>query len=184
MKWNRAGLVGLSAAALLMVGCAATQPSARHPSSSTTSAVPLSQVCPVTPPTRDGVPVSIGPQWAEPVFGYGNLWVGAWWEIPQSLEQVRSKALGDSAYPYVTKYPTWMVKGGVVTNDGGAPRVSVKSLDGQGHGRADIGGYASASRDDGTPMHWWPTVVGFAAKGCWQVTETVGEDSIVYVVKI
>lgn len=184
MKRKRAGLVGLSLAALLMAGCTATQSSAQHPSSATTSAVPLAQVCPVTPPTRDHVPVSIGPQWADPVFGRGNLWVGAWWKIPQSLEQARSKSGGDSAYPYSEKYPTWMVDGGEVTNAGGAPRVSVKSLDGQGHGRSDIGGYASASLDDGTSVHWWPTVVSFPATGCWQVIETVGEDSIVYVVKI
>jgi hypothetical protein len=184
MKWKCAGLVGISAAALLLVGCTATQSSAQHPSSVTAPAAPLAQVCPVTSPTRDFVPGFIGPQWADPVSGHGNLWVGAWWKNPQSLEQARTKADGDSAYPYVQKYPTWAVRGGAVTNAGGAPRVSVKSLDGHGHGRGDTGGYTNASLDDGTSVHWWPTLVRFPTTGCWQVTETVGEDSIVYVVKI
>jgi hypothetical protein len=184
MRWKCVGLVGLSAAVLLMAGCTGTQSLARQPSSATTSAVPRAQVCPVTSPTRDQVPVSIATQWAEPVFGQGNLWVGAWWDIPQSLEQARSTVGGDSAYPYGEKYPTWTVKGGEVTNVGGAPRVSVKSLDGQSPGRGDSGGYATSSQNGGTTIHWWPTIVRFPATGCWQVTETVGEDSIVYVVKI
>jgi hypothetical protein len=55
----------------------------------------------------------------------------------------------------------------------------VQRLDAPGHGEGSVGGYATA-----TEGHWWPTGVGFSDTGCWQVTETVGGDSITYVVQI
>jgi hypothetical protein len=112
------------------------------------------------------------------VFGNGRLWVGAWW-TGGLLDQVRSKDLADDQFPYTAKYSTWTLQDGEVSAAAGAPQVSVQRLDAPGHGEGSVGGYATA-----TEGHWWPTGVGFSDTGCWRVTETVGGDSITYVVQI
>ncbi|WP_308465366.1 hypothetical protein [Rathayibacter soli] len=186
MRRRSAGLVGL-AAILLMVttGCTtAQQQPARHPSSATVG-TSVANECPVTPATRDGIPPALTQQGYGAVFGSGNLWVGAWWQDPQALEQARSAERGDPEYPYGYKYPTWTLRQGEVTDAGGAPRITVKALDRQGRGTGSTGGYAtSTTPGDSAGMHWWPTVLGVSARGCWQVTQTVGNDSISYVVEI
>lgn len=136
--------------------------------------------CRVTEPTRSGVPSDVAKQRYDNVFGDGRLWVGAWWANEDSLDQVRSKDLSDNGFPYSVKYPTWTVRDGKVSAVAGAPQVSVKRLDGPGHGGGSVGGYATSTEG----FHWWPTGVGFSDTGCWQVTETVGGDSITYVVHI
>lgn len=169
---------------LLSAGCTATQPPVRHPSPTTNAGAAVAEAWPVTPSARDDVHASTRRQWAYPVFGYGNLWVWAWWDNPQSLKHVRSKDPGDSPYPYQEKYPTWTLKDGKATDTSGASRVSVNALNRQGCGTGAVGGYATATLDDGAAVNWWPTGVSFSAAGCWQVTESVGGDTITYVVKI
>jgi hypothetical protein len=39
-------------------------------------------------------------------------------------------------------------------------------------------------REVAAVFHWWPTIVGCSDAGCWQVTETVGSDSITYVLHV
>jgi hypothetical protein len=171
------------AAVLLTAGCTTTPSSAPHSSSAATSTTPVAQACRVTPPTQSDIPSGIAAQQYGSVFNEGNLWVGAWWDDPASLKQARKKGLvGVQSYGY--KYPTWKVQDGKVTGAGGTPRISVKPLDGHGHGSGQVGGYASATMDDGTIARWWPTVTSFSRPGCWQVTETLGDDTLVYVVKI
>lgn len=183
-KRRRTSTVVLAAIVLLTAGCTGTQPNARRPSSSSTSGVPATQACPITPPTSSTVPASVAKQVTDGVFGHGNLWLRAWWDNPQSLEQVRSKDLGDSKYPYQEKYPTWTLKDGTVTDTAGAPRVTVKAVNGHGRGTGTTGGYASAGLDDGTTANWWPTGVSFPTVGCWQVTESVSNETISYIVQI
>jgi hypothetical protein len=178
------GLVGFGAVVLLMAGCTAPHSPAQPPSPTTTSAAPAARLCPVTPPTQDGIPVAItSQQYSAPVFNEGNLWVGAWWDDPQFIKQARKKGIvGSQSYGY--KYPTWKVLDGKVTGAGGTPRISVKSLDGHGRGSGQVGGYTNETMDDGTVAYWWPTVAGFSSPGCWQVTETLSDDTLVYAVEI
>jgi hypothetical protein len=176
-------LVGVSSALLFTAGCTATvlggrgSPAASSPSAAVT-ATPAA--CRVTEPTRSGVPSEVAKQRYGNVFGDGRLWVGAWWTDGGNLDQVRSKGLADDEFPYTDKYPTWTVRDGKVSAVAGAPQVTVKRLDGPGHGEGSVGGYATSTEG----FHWWPTGVGFSDTGCWQVTETVGGDSVIYVVQI
>jgi hypothetical protein len=179
-------LVGVSSALLFTAGCTTTvlggrgSATASSPSAAVT-ATPAG--CRVTEPTRSGVPSEVAKQGFGNVFGHGRLWVGAWWTDGDRLDQVRSKDLADNEFPYGAKYPTWTVRDGKVSAVAGAPQVSVKRVDAPGHGEGSVGGYATAPQGD-TVLHWWPTGVGFSDTGCWQVTETVGGDSITYVVQI
>lgn len=91
---------------------------------------------------------------------------------------------GDAEHPYGMKYPTWTVLDGKLTRAGSRPRISVKSLDGRGHGSGILGGYTNELQDDGNTAYWWPTVVGFTSRGCWRVTETQGGDSLAYIIKL
>lgn len=183
MKWKHLGLFGLGAVMLLVAGCTGVRASAPESSPPMNSVAPATQACPVTPPTNDGVPIAITKQQYSSVYGHSNLWVGAWWTLPESLKQARSTDLADPKYPHRMKYPTWTVKAGEITDAGGRPRVIVKQLNGNGRGGSSVGGYASETLDNGTVARWWPTVVGVTAAGCWQITETVGDDNLVYVVK-
>jgi hypothetical protein len=178
-------LVGVSSALLFAAGCTTAVPRGRGaPAASSPSAAVTATPagCRVTEPTRSGVPSEVAKQGAGNVFGDGRLWVGAWW-TGGLLDQVRSKGLADDKFPYTVKYPTWTVRDGKVSAAAGAPQLSVKRVDAPGHGEGSVGGYATAPQGD-TTLHWWPTGVGFSDTGCWQVTETVGGDSITYVVQI
>jgi hypothetical protein len=115
------------------------------------------------------------------VFGHDGLWVSAWWADRASLEQVRSKDLATDGYPFGEKYATWAVRDGDITAASGAPRLTVKRLDGPGTGQGSVGGFATSGEDG---AHWWPTVVAFSDFGCWQVTATTDDGSITYIVKI
>lgn len=180
-------LVVLCSALLVIAGCTTATsenrgaPASRSPRAAGT-ATPAT--CSVTEPTRTGVPADVAEQGYGDVFGEGRLWVGAWWTDGENLDQVRSKGLADEEYPYREKYPTWTVQHGEVSAAAGAPQVSVTRVDTPGQGDGGVGGYGTARQDDTTVFHWWPTVVGFSENGCWRVTETVGEDSITYVVRI
>ena len=174
-------LVGVSSALLFTAGCTTTVAGghgsqAASPSAAVT-ATPAG--CRATEPTRSGVPSEVAKQAFGNVFGDGRLWVGAWW-TGGLLDQVRSKDLADDQFPYTAKYPTWTLQDGKVSAVAGAPQVSVQRLDAPGHGEGSVGGYATTTEG----FHWWPTGVGFSDTGCWQVTETVGGDSITYVVHI
>jgi hypothetical protein len=179
-------LMGVSSALLFTAGCTTAvlggrgSPAASSPSAAV-AATPAG--CRVTEPTRSGAPSVVAKQAFGNVFGDGRLWVGAWW-TGGLLDQVRSKDLADDEFPYTVKYPTWTLRDGKVSATAGAPQVSVKRLDGPGHGEGSVGGYATAAEGGTTAFHWWPTGVGFSDTGCWQVTETVGGDSITYVVRI
>lgn len=188
MKWERAGLAGLFAVVLFTAGCTATHPSAPHSAPTTTSAPSGAQACPVTEPTQGAVPAGIAVQKPGPVYNQGDLWVRAWWDNPEALAAAGKKMTGgiggDAKYPYGMKYPTWKVLAGKLTGEGSRPRISVKPLDGHGHGSGILGGYTNALQDDGNTAYWWPTVVGFTTHGCWQVTETQGGDSLAYIIKL
>jgi hypothetical protein len=151
-------------------------PAASSPSAAET-ATPAG--CRVTEPTRSGIPSEVAKQAFGNVFGNGRLWVGAWW-TGGLLDQVRSKDLADDQFPYTAKYATWTLQDGKVSAAAGAPQVSVKRLDAPGHGEGSFGGYATTTEG----FHFWPTGVGFSDTGCWQVTETVGGDSVTYIVQI
>lgn len=190
MKWERAGLAGLCVVVLLTAGCTAagakSSPSTATAGSTTPAAV--AQACSVTPATKDGIPAGVAAQKYGPVYGQGNLWVGAWWAEPSGLKQARTKVAGgvggDAKHPYGMKYPTWKVQDGQVTGKGGRPRVTVTSLDGHGRGSSDVGGYVGAT-DTGNPVNrWFPTVIGVTAHGCYRVTETQGGDSLAYIIKL
>ena len=94
------------------------------------------------------------------------------------LKQVRA------SHPYGVKYPSFTVRDGQVTDSLGPPDVQAKRLDGKGEASAGTGGYATAQSDAGRTLRWWPTEVTFSSRGCWQVTEKVGNTSITYIVKI
>lgn len=119
-------------------------------------------------------------------FGKDELWVDAWWTDQEALDQVRSGELSDDSdeYPYQMKYPSYTVRDGAVVEEMGAPEVEVKRLDGHGDANAHTGGFATTTNDDGTELHWWPTVIEFSDHGCWQVTETVKDTSINYTLKL
>lgn len=178
---NRVGLLGGCALSLILAGCAASPSPVPHAKE---SSAPTVTTCAVTAPTTDGIPPAIMSQQYPAVYNEGDLWVGAWWTDPASLKQARSAEDSDSRYPYGQKYPSWTVNDGEVTSVGGAPRVTVKRLDGNDHGSSSVGGLSSATLADGTVARWYPTVVRFTTHGCWQVTETVGVQSLAYVVKL
>jgi hypothetical protein len=185
MMGRRAGLVGAGIVALLLTGCTGGHHSASPSSPTATTTAPRARPCPVTAPTDDELPAAIATQnYDAPVYHHGSLWVGAWWAVPESLTEARTADDSDATYPYRQKYPTWTVQNGAVTYRGGAPRLTVTQLGGDRRGSGSAGGYASETMDNGTVASWWPTVVGFPARGCWQVTETVGDDNLVYVVEI
>ncbi|GAA4188795.1 hypothetical protein GCM10022288_15600 [Gryllotalpicola kribbensis] len=129
------------------------------------------------------MPAALASQRYGVVYGHGDLWVGAWWEDPDALAQARQKGVvGGDSFGY--KYPAWKVVDGQLTDAGGTPRVTVALLDGRGRGSAQAGDYTSERQDDGNAAQWWPTVVEFPSRGCWQVIESIGDDKLVYVVQI
>lgn len=71
-----------------------------------------------------------------------------------------------------------------MTDQWGPPRVEGTRLDGEGEASGDAGGYATSMGDSGNTLNWWPTSVEFPSLGCWEITETVGDTSITYVVKL
>lgn len=187
MKRAHFARVAACSAFLFTAGCTTAtldDPGSPAPSSPSAAGTAPSATCHVTEPTRRGVPADVAKQWDGNVFGHGPLWVGAWWTDPDNLAQVRSKGLADDQYPYREKYPSWTVQHGKVSAEAGAPHVRVKRVNAPGQGDGSVGGYASDMQEDTTISHWWPTVVGFSDTGCWQVIETVGADSITYVVQI
>ena len=180
-------MMALCSASLITAACttvAVRDRGSLAPSSPSTAVTATQAACRVTEPTRAGVPADVTKQGYGNVFGHGRLWVGAWWTEADNLDQVRSKGLAADQYRYREKYPTWTVQDGKVSAAAGAPQVSVKRVDAPGYGEGEVGGYATAMREVTDVFHWWPTVVGFSDPGCWQVTETVGTDSITYVVQI
>lgn len=161
-----ATMAGLCSAVLLTTGCTAGTSTDENSS------------CPVTRPTSSGVPEGVREQRYGAVFGQGALWVGAWWADRSAVEQVRHQR------PHAVKYPSFTVRDGAVTSALGPPLVQATRLDGTGEASGDTGGYASATQDGSDrTLHWWPTVVTFSSRGCWQITETVGGTSISYVVR-
>lgn len=159
-----ASLAALCTAVLLTGGCTTSG-----------AAVP----CSVTSPTDKAVPPGVSEESYGPVLGRGTLWVGAWWADQQVLDQVRAQR------PRLAKYPSFTVRDGEVTGVLGAPDVRVERLDARGQGSGSTGGYATAIQDGtGAHIHWWPTIVTFSSSGCWQVTETLADTRITYVVKV
>lgn len=164
---------------LLTAGCTGTGAGdglATRSSSSNAPTASAAESCPVTQPTGGDVPTGVSEQEPGNVFGHGGLWVAAWWTDPT--------ALGHAGMGGRHKYKTWTVRDGEVTRTSGSPRITVKRVDGPGHGQGNVGGFAMGRLRDGTAAYWWPTVVTFSGSGCWQVTETAGDDSITYTVKI
>jgi hypothetical protein len=172
------------AAVLLAAGCSTSEAGAGPSPRSSSPEAPSASVadsCAVTQPTRGDVPTPVSKQKPGKVFGHGGLWVSAWWADPVSLQQVRSKDLAADGYPFAEKYPTWTVRDGEITAASGAPRLTVKRLDGPGSGQGSVGGFATAVEDG---AHWWPTGVAFSDSGCWRVTTSTDAGSITYIVKI
>lgn len=176
-------LAGGCVTVLLAAGCTAASEGGASPTRSSLPNAPTASAqesCAVTQPTRGDVPAGVSKQKPGNVFGHDGLWVSAWWTEPDNLDRVRSKDLAADGYPFREKYASWTVRDGNVTAAGGVPRVTVKRVDGPGHGQASLGGFATGDSGD----QWWPTIVAFSERGCWHVTEATGDDSITYVVKI
>lgn len=159
-----------------------SSPRSSEPAKTTAPTSSAQKSCAVSQPTLNDVPAGISNQKPGNVFGHGGLWVSAWWTDPDNLDQVRARGLAVEGYPFREKYPSWTVRDGKVTSVGGGPRVTIERVDGPGHGQAGVGGFATSG--DVTGAQWWPTTVAFSVRGCWQVTEAAGDDSITYVVKI
>lgn len=174
-------MLAASCALVLAAGCGSTDTD----SSSQASAGGESSDCQITEPADTDAPEGVqdaldGLDYG--AFGKDALWVDAWWTDQETLDEARSGELSDDPdeYPYQMKYPSYTVRKGAVVDEMGAPEVEVERLDGDGEANADTGGFATATNDDGTDIHWWPTVIAFSDHGCWQVTETVKDTSISY----
>lgn len=179
-KWKRATVACLSSAVLLTTACTTTETSAEpSPTTATMATKTPSQgpeTCRVTPVTQAGVPEGILNSFDGPTFGQENLWVNAWWAEEPTLEFVRENDR--------IKYPSFTTVEGQVTDELGPPLIQVQQLDGTGEGTGTTGGYATEIDDSGKTLNWWPTVIDFSGPGCWEVTQTVGQTSITYVVEI
>lgn len=179
---KRATAVTVCSGALLIAGCTSnqttTEPEAATAATGTSAASmsPGKDDCPVTLPTEDGVPQGVGETFDGPVFGRGDLWVNAWWAEKPNLEFVRNNDR--------VKYPSFTTEDGEITDRLGAPSVRVKQLGGDGESTGGAGGYANARNDSGEILNWWPTVIDFSGPGCWEVTQTIAQTSITYVVNI
>ncbi|ODU06833.1 MAG: hypothetical protein ABS81_03260 [Pseudonocardia sp. SCN 72-86] len=66
----------------------------------------------------------------------------------------------------------------------GEPQVSAESVDGSGAATSSVGGYATATTDDGSPISWWPTVVEVPHSGCWSVVERLGDTTVQFVMSV
>lgn len=176
-----AALAALCSAGLLTAGCRPDAASSGTVSPSPTPESSTADACPVTSPTEQAIPEGVREHryGGGAVFGQGALWVGAWWADRSFLKQFREQR------PYVVKYPSFTIRDGEVTDALGPPLVRAERLDGIGGVSGTSGGYATATQDgSGRTLHWWPTVIHFSGAGCWQVTETVADTTITYVVQI
>ncbi|MEK8146253.1 hypothetical protein NKH18_48500 [Streptomyces sp. M10(2022)] len=101
--------------------------------------------------------------------GAADLWV----RIPTLGSTARSAEGYRAKYVSVT-----LDEQGKVTDRKGPPTVSAERVDGSGTARGSTGGYASAEKDNGRRIRWWPTTIDFPDGGCWLVTEVLGSTTV------